>query len=54
MNYFSPEPKKRKEDFFDMEYEWSALDRALKKRQDGGSNRSEEIRKDLTHHDLHE
>jgi AAA+ ATPase superfamily predicted ATPase len=31
MNYFSPEPKKRKEDFFDMEYEWSALDRALKK-----------------------
>jgi AAA+ ATPase superfamily predicted ATPase len=31
MNYFSPEPKKRKEDFFDMEREWSALDRALKK-----------------------
>jgi len=31
MNYFNPEPKKRREDFFDMEYEWSALDRALKK-----------------------
>jgi AAA+ ATPase superfamily predicted ATPase len=31
MTYFSPEPKKRKDDFFDMEYEWNLLDRALNK-----------------------
>ena len=31
MGYFSPEPKKRREDFFDMEREWNSLDRALDK-----------------------
>ena len=31
MTYFSPEPKKHKDDFFDMEYEWNLLDRALNK-----------------------
>ena len=31
MGYFNPEPKKRREDFFDMEREWNSLDRALSK-----------------------
>jgi len=31
MGYFNPEPKKRREDFFDMEREWNSLDRALDK-----------------------
>ena len=29
MGYFSPEPKRRREDFFDMERELEALDRGL-------------------------
>ena len=31
MTYFNPEPKKRREDFFDMEDEWERLDSSLSK-----------------------
>lgn len=31
MGYFSPEPKKRKADFFNMEEEWNLLERSLEK-----------------------